>query len=43
MMLREAGDGYERVSLCYMRIAGGLSELLEAKESNAAWAYIKLR
>ena len=44
MMLREAGDGYyERVGLCFMRIAGGLSELLEAKESNAAWACIKLR
>ena len=44
MMLREAGDGYyERVSLCSMGIAGELSELLEAEESNAAWTYIKLR
>lgn len=44
MMLREAGDGYyERVSICHITVANELSKLLEADESNAAWAYIKLR
>ena len=44
MMLREAGDGYyERVSICHITVANELSKFLEADESNAAWAYIKLR